>query len=256
MEWRPEKTKVRNNTVTIVSKLVQTVIHELKTLRGAFYRRLYLSRTDELSLVERFHQLFFDARAFNMTWRNISWMGHPILKCPMDLWLYQEIIHELRPHLIIESGTAFGGSALYLASICDLVGHGRVVTIDVEVRGERPKHPRITYLQGSSVSEKVMNQIRAEVEGQSPILVILDSDHRKEHVLAELETFSPLVTKGSYLIVEDTNLNGHPVEPDFGPGPAEAVEEFLVGHKNFTIDRTKEKLYLTFNPGGYLKKND
>ncbi len=114
--------------------------------------------------------------------------------------------------------------------------------------------PRITYLLGSSVSEEIVGRVAAEAEGQAPILVILDSDHRKEHVLAELGRYAPLVTTGSYLIVEDTNLNGHPVEPDFGPGPTEAVEEFLADRSDFTVDRSKEKLYLTFNPGGYLKK--
>ncbi len=240
--------------MTIVRALTRAVTHELKTLRGAFYWRLYLSRSQEANIVEQFHRLFYDARAFHKTWRNISWMGHQILKCPLDLWLYQEIVHRLRPGLIVETGTAFGGSALYLAHLCDLEGHGHVLTIDVEERGERPRHPRVTYLLGSSVSEETLDRVRAQAEGREPILVILDSDHAKDHVLAELEAYSPLVTKGSYLIVEDTNLNGHPVEPDFGPGPTEAVQEFLAGRKDFAVDRDQEKLYLTFNPGGYLKK--
>ena len=85
-------------------------------------------------------------------------------------------------------------------------------------------------------------------------MVILDSDHGKDHVLNELRTYSPFVTKGSYLIVEDTNINGHPVLHDFGPGPMEAVEDFLKENQNFTVDKSKEKFYLTFNPKGYLRK--
>ena len=107
-----------------VSTLARAIAHEIRTLRGAFYRRLYVSRANEQEIVDSFHRLYFDARAFNMTWRNTFWLGHPILKCPLDLWIYQEIITELRSAVIVETGTAFGGSALYLASICDIVGQG------------------------------------------------------------------------------------------------------------------------------------
>jgi cephalosporin hydroxylase len=238
-----------------LTTLSRALMHETRTLRGAFYRRLYVSSDDEQGIVDQFHRLYFDARAFNMTWRNTFWMGHAILKCPLDLWIYQELIVELKPAVIVECGTAFGGSALYLASICDMVGQGKVVTVDVEHRDGRPEHPRITYLTGSSTSDETFDRVLQETTGcDGPIVVILDSDHRKPHVLAELHRYAPIVSPGSYLIVEDTNLNGHPIEPDFGPGPAEAVEEFLASAPGFTVDRSREKLYLTFNPGGYLKK--
>ena len=238
-----------------LAALRRAAAHELRTLRGALYRRIALDPADERSVVTEFHRLYFDARAFNMTWRNTWFMGHAILKCPLDLWLYQEILHTVRPAVIVETGTAFGGSALYFASLCDLLDHGRVITVDVEPRANRPAHPRITYVDGSSAAPDVVRQVTAAIGRAAPVLVVLDSDHRREHVLAELEAYGPLVTKGSYLIVEDTNLNGHPVEPDHGPGPLEAVETFLRGHPEFAHDTAMDKFLLSFNPRGYLRRN-
>ena len=232
----------------------RALAHEIRTLRGAVYRRIALDPADERSVVSEFHRLYFDARAFNMTWRNTYFMGQPILKCPLDLWLYQEIVHVLRPAVIVETGTAFGGSALYLASICDLVGTGRVVTVDVTDRPGRPVHPRITYLTGSSVDPEIVARIRTGIGSASPVMVLLDSDHGRDHVLAELEAYAPLITKGSYLVVEDTNLNGNPVEPDYGPGPMEATEAFLADHPEFAHDAAMDKFLLSFNPRGYLKR--
>lgn len=238
----------------LLAGLRRAAAHELRTLRGALYRRVALDPADERSVVAEFHRLYFDARAFNMTWRNTWFMGHAILKCPLDLWLYQEILHAVRPAVIVETGTAFGGSALYFASLCDLLDNGRVITIDVEPRASRPAHPRITYLSGSSAAPDVIRQVTAAIGRAAPVLVVLDSDHRREHVLAELEAYGPLVTKGSYLIVEDTNLNGHPVEPDHGPGPLEAVETFLSSHPEFAHDTAMDKFLLSFNPRGYLRR--
>ena len=206
------------------------------------------------SLVDQFHTLYYERR--EQTWGETYWLGHHVLKCPLDLWIYQEILYEARPQLIIETGTYLGGSALFLASICDLLGSGEVLTIDIDRRDDRPRHPRITYLNGSSTSPRTLNQVRQRANGASPILVILDSGHRRDHVLAELDAYAPLVTPGSYLIVEDTNLNGHPVEARHGPGPAEAVAAFLARNDAFMRDERREKLLLTFNPGGYLRKRD
>lgn len=228
--------------------------HEVRTLRGALYRRIALDPADERSVVREFHRLYFDARAFNMTWRNTYFLGHAVLKCPLDLWLYQEMLHAVRPAVVVETGTAFGGSALYLASVCELLGSGRVVTVDVVERPGAPAHPRITYVTGSSVDPDVVARVRNEVADASPVMVLLDSDHRRDHVLAELEAYAPLVSPGSYLVVEDTNLNGHPVEPDHGPGPMEAAEAFLVRHPEFAHDASLDKFLLTFNPRGFLKR--
>lgn len=236
------------------SSLSRALLHEAKTLRGAFYRRIAASHQNEQALVAEFHRLYFDASAFHMTWRNTRWMGHDILKCPLDLWLYQEILFRLRPAVVVETGTAFGGSAHFLASMMDILGHGRVITIDVDARPGRPEHPRITYLTGSSVAPDMVDHVRSLVSTDAPVMVLLDSDHAQSHVLAELEAYAPLVSRGSYLIVEDTNLNGHPVLPDYGPGPMEALQAFLPSHPDFVHDTSMDKFFLTFNPKGWLKR--
>ncbi len=201
-------------------------------------------------VVDQFHRFYYESGV----WRNTFWLGISTQKCPLDLWIYQEIIFELRPDLIVECGTADGGSALYLASLCDLVQHGKVVTIDVEDRPGRPKHKRITYVLGSSTTRETSDRLSRLTRGLGRTLVILDSDHSKAHVLEELRIYSKLVTVESYLIVEDTNVNSHPVLPEFGPGPMEAVDDFLKENREFVIDRSRERLYLTFNPRGYLKR--
>jgi len=207
-------------------------------------------REGERTIIDQFHRLYYDSVVFS----NTSWLGVTALKCPLDMWIYQEIIHEVRPDVIVECGTAHGGSALFLASMCELLGKGQVVTMDVEEKPGQPQHPRIRYLLGSSTSGEIVEQVRDAVRDQDRVMVILDSDHSKDHVLAELGIYSELVTPGSYLIVEDTNL-GHPVRPDFGPGPMEAVEEFLAARTDFAADRSREKFFLTFNPGGYLRRS-
>ena len=213
-----------------------------------------MSKVDTSLLIDQFHTLYYDRK--EQTWGNTYWLGHHVLKCPLDLWTYQEILHELQPELIVETGTYLGGSALFLASICDLLGRGQVLTIDVDRREDRPPHPRITYLTGSSTSDPILRQVRRRAKDTSRVLVILDSGHAKEHVLSELHAYAPLVTPGSYLIVEDTNLNGRPVDTRHGPGPAEAVTEFLTRNDAFVRDESREKFLLTFNPGGYLKKRE
>ena len=209
-------------------------------------------KTVERPVVAAFHGLFYASSS--RTWDNMSWLGTGVLKCPFDLWSYQEIIVELRPDFIIETGTWDGGSALYMASICDLLGHGQIVTIDIADPGGRPDHPRITYVTGSSVADEIVADVRALVAGADTVLVVLDSDHRAEHVFHELQIYSEIVTPGSYLIVEDTNVNGHPVARWHGPGPMEAVERFLATSRGFVVDRSREKFFLTFNPSGYLRR--
>ena len=219
-----------------------------KRLRRSFYSQPWLVR----AATDRFHRLYYNRN--DRTWRNTRWLGTDVEKCPLDLWIYQEILHELRPEVIIETGTRHGGSARYLASLCDLIGTGRVLSIDIDEAAGRPEHDRIHYFTGSSTGPEASKFIRDFVGDASPVVVILDSDHARTHVLDEMELYSDFVTRGSYLIVEDTNVNGHPVDPGFGPGPWEAIETFMARDKRFEIDHEREKFFLTFNPRGYLKK--
>ena len=203
-------------------------------------------------VVRRFHRLYY--LTSRRTWRNTFFLGVPVAKCPLDLWVYQEIVNEVRPDLIVETGTAHGGSALYLATLCDLVGRGRVVSVDVVAREGLPQHPRVSYVVGSSVAPETFGRVSGQARPGETVMVVLDSEHTRGHVREELRLYGGLVTPGSYMIVEDTNVNGRPVLRSFGPGPAEAVAEFLASDPRFEADEGREKFYMTFNPGGYLRR--
>ena len=199
--------------------------------------------------ISRAHDVFYESDA----WTKATWLGAQALKNPLDLWIYQEILHETRPELVVETGTYRGGSALYLASMCDLLGVGEIVSVDIEpLREDYPAHPRITYLGGrSSTDPEVVAEIRARAEGR-PTLVVLDSDHSQAHVEAELSAYAPIVPVGCYVIVEDSNIGQ--IRKDLMPGPLQAVEVFLARTDEFVVDRDREKFLITFNPSGYLRR--
>ena len=207
-------------------------------------------------IVRDFHELYYSDHT--RTVGNTFWLGEHSAKCPLDLWIYQEILFERRPDLIVECGTFFGGTAHFLACMCDLVDNGRIITIDVRERQphRRPRHPRIEYRTGSSTAPEIVAGVHEAVAPGERVMVILDSDHHKDHVLGELQSYSPLITPGDYLIVEDSNVNGHPVRADHGPGPMEAIDEFLAGNDDFFIDESREKFFMTFNPRGYLRRRE
>lgn len=186
-------------------------------------------------------------------WMKTTWLGAQVLKCPLDLWIYQEILSRTRPDVIVETGTWAGGSALFLASICDLLREGRVITIDIDERNDRPSHSRITYVTGSSVDPAVVTRIRGEIGAEEKVMVILDSYHSKEHVLAELRAYGPLVSDDCYLIAEDTAA-AQMVPPIPDANPLEAVREFLAENEAFTVDEDCEKFLMTWHPGGYLRR--
>jgi cephalosporin hydroxylase len=200
-------------------------------------------------LVHRFNALY--CRHPQRTWRNTYWLGVRTVKCPLDLWVYQEILFRNRPDVIVETGTLRGGSAYFLACVCELLGSGRVMTIDIKQLGNPPEHERITYIRGSSITAETVSIVRDAIRPGESVMVVLDAIHRKQFVLNELRAYAPLVTRGHYLIVEDTNLN---YWDNFGPGPLEAVQEFLEFDegRDFRVDEEAEKFFMTFNPSGYL----
>ena len=203
------------------------------------------------AVVDQFHRLYYHSGG--RTWKNTTFFGVAVRKTPLDLWLYQELLHEVRPDVLIEAGTKFGGSAYYFARLFDLLDHGRVITIDVEPQPDRPEHPRLTYLTGSSADPAVADQVR-ELTGGGRAVVVLDSKHRRKHVLAELRLWSPFVPVGSYSVVEDSHADGHPVTTNIGAGPWDAITDFLAETDDFVIDESMHKFFMTFNPRGYLKR--
>lgn len=237
-------------------KIISKIKNELKIWRSLVRRRIFLSSKNEKEIIKKFHQLYYGPGnvVSGFPWHSTSWLGVRVFKCPFDLWTYQEIIYEKKPDIIVECGTADGGGALFFASMCGLVNNGRVISVDYRPRGNLPKHDRLSYIKGSSISDEVVDRIKKEIKNGERIMAVLDSDHTKDHVLRELAVYGQLVTVGDYLIVEDTNINGNPVAHDFGPGPMEAVKEFLAENNNFISDKSREKYYLSFNPGGYLKR--
>ncbi len=207
--------------------------------------------------LDSFHNFYYDNSG--RTWANTFYFGIKTLKFPLDLWIYQELIFRIKPDVIVETGTYKGGSALYLAHLCDAIGNGRVITIDKlasskTIARRALSHPRIKFIRGSSVSPNIIKRVKKLIQPKDTVMVILDSDHSKKHVLAELQAYGKLVTKGSYMILEDTNINGHPVFPDFGPGPMEALEIFKRRNNKFISDAAAEKFFITFNPRGYLRR--
>jgi cephalosporin hydroxylase len=181
------------------------------------------------------------------------WLGHDIIKTPWDCWCYQEIIWETRPDYVIELGVMFGGATHFYASILDLVGHGEVLGIDITLAKAKPAaSKRITYLEGSSTSHEMLEDVRSRVQGKR-VLVIADSDHEKNHVLAEIRAYAPFVNVGGYFIVEDS-LNDvmgyHPVPNE---GPKAAAEAYLAENGDFVMDRRwAERYIMSLNPNGFL----
>jgi cephalosporin hydroxylase len=198
---------------------------------------------------------------------NFTWLGRPIIQFPQDIMAMQEIIWSIKPDLIIETGIAHGGSLIFYASMLELLGGGQILGIDIDIREhnriEIEKHPmfkRITMLEGSSIDDDIAKKVCDFAKDKKQILVALDSYHTHNHVLRELQLYSPLVTKGSYLVVFDTSIEdmpkgSFPDRPwDKGNNPKTAVWEFLKTNDRFEIDKEIEnKLLITVAPDGYLK---
>lgn len=200
---------------------------------------------------------------------NFSWMGRPVIQFPQDIVAMQEIIWNVKPDLIVETGIAHGGSLIMYASFMEMMGiEGEVLGVDIDIREYNRKeienHPmfkRITMFEGSSISNEIVEQVKTFAEKHQTILVVLDSNHTHDHVLKELELYSDLVSIGSYCVVFDTIVEDMHDEMftdrpwGIGNNPKTAVLEFLKGNNNFVIDNEiEDKLLITVAPDGYLKR--
>jgi cephalosporin hydroxylase len=195
----------------------------------------------------------------------VTWLGIPIIQLPEDILMMQELIHKVRPDIIVETGIAHGGSAIFYASILELLGKGQVISIDKEIRTynrlaiqSHPMSKRITLIEGSSTDERVLTQVRSFIQPGATVLVVLDSNHTYAHVREEMEKYASLVTRGSYLVVFDGVMEILADVPHGSPtwssdNPAAAIRDFLAGHPEFEVDPYYNRLAVSYCPAGFLK---
>lgn len=203
----------------------------------------------------QYHQWYYNS----LVWRTTTWMGIECYKSVSDMWNYQEILVDLKPSLVIEFGTLYGGSALYYANVLRQIGEPfRVLSVDIDHRllaSAAQRDPDVTFVQSSSTDSSIVDRITAlKNEYPGKIFAILDSDHSMKHVLAEMKLLRPLLSSGDFLVVEDSNINGHPVLPGWGPGPYEAIEAY---EREFPDDYShaaerEGKFGWSFAPNGFL----
>lgn len=204
----------------------------------------------QMPVISAFHTLWYGTDDNLTTWQSVAWRGVNVMKCPLDLWMYTELVFErLRPTTIIETGTAHGGSALFFADLCDLMGRGHVLTIDIFDPPKPFAHPRVTTLRGSSIDPDILAQVgrwHADHHDGGPTLISLDSDHTPGHVAQELTVYTLLTRPGDFVVVEDSNVAG---------GPTAAITDFLAKDPGaWSIDLLCHRFLLTFNPGGWLQR--
>jgi len=197
---------------------------------------------------------------------NFSWMGRPVIQLPEDLLMMQELIHKVQPQVIIETGLAHGGSSVFYASLMEALGGGRVISIDIEIRPHNRKaieaHPlkkRITLFERSSTAPETIEEVRNLISPNEKVMVVLDSNHTKDHVRRELELYGPLVTSGSYIVAADgimedlTDVPGGKAEWT-RDNPKAAVHEFLAVHREFELDSEPTRLGVTYWPDAFLRR--
>ena len=197
---------------------------------------------------------------------NFSWLGRAVIQLPEDLMMLQEVICRVRPDVVIETGVAHGGGTVFYASLMELLGHGRVIGVDIEIRPDNRRaienHPlakRITLIERSSTDPQTLHEIKQRLGSDQNVLVVLDSNHSKAHVLHELRMYSPLVSSGSYIVATDGNMHDLHDLPGGKPewctdNPRTAVHEFLQSHPEFEIDSEPTRLGVTYWPDAYLRR--
>ncbi|HET7541379.1 MAG TPA: CmcI family methyltransferase [Polyangiaceae bacterium] len=208
-------------------------------------------------VIDAYHLYWYHS---DQTWQKNKYLGFEVKQAPSDLWIYQELIFAQRPRFILQTGVSQGGSVVFFAHLLDLIQappSALVIGVDIVLTdaAKRIDHPRVRLIEGSSVSSDTIETIRSLVPNQRGF-VSLDSDHSREHVLAELRAYAQFVELGSHMVAEDTNVNGHPVFPDFGPGPYEAVEDFLASDTGFVRDDAvwRERHLFSLHQYGWLKR--
>ena len=229
----------------------------------------YITRMEADADFAKTNQAWIESSIAHRYSYNFSWMGRPIIQYPQDIVAMQELIWEVQPDLIIETGIAHGGSLILYASLLQLLGgNGRIIGVDIDIRAHNRKeieaHPmfnRITLVEGSSVGADTLERVKQLAKGSKRVMVVLDSNHTHEHVLKELELYSPFVSKDSYLVVFDTIVEQLPKalagDRPWGPGdnPRTAVHAFLKNNNDFVIVKSiQDKLKITAAPDGYLKR--
>lgn len=219
------------------------------------YRQRYEASLREWLFYHQRKIVFFQSR----------WQGISTLKNPLDMWVYQQLLYEIKPDIFIEIGSKYGGSALFFAHVFDAMGKGRVISIDIDRSNYHVKHPRIIEITGNSGSSDVVNQTRELCQGQQ-VMLIHDGSHTYEDVLRDLNIYSKFISVGSYMIIEDGIVDLYPTivenpktdqsfEPRFkGLGPLWAITEFLMKNKDFEVDNAQERYWLTQSPQGFLKR--
>jgi cephalosporin hydroxylase len=198
-----------------------------------------------------------DLLARTGNWGRTTWLGVPIWQNVLDLWTIQEAIAEVRPELLIETGTNRGGSALFYAHLMDHLGGGRVLTIDIE-RLHTLDHPRVEFLHGSSTDPDIVGRVRKAAESaRGPVMVILDGNHARDHVAKELELYAPFVTPGSLLLSQDGVIDQLAMFADSRPGPLPANQAFLARHPEFEYDHQRnEQFIITQHPLGWMRRRE
>ena len=197
---------------------------------------------------------------------NFTWMGRRVIQLPEDLLMMQELIHKVQPEVIIETGLAHGGSSVFFASLFEVLGRGRVISIDIEIRPHNRKaieaHPlekRITLIEGSSIAPETLAEVRSLISPHEKVMVFLDSNHAREHVLKELELYGPLVACGSYIVAADGVMEDLADVPGgkaawTKDNPKAAVHEFLAAHPEFELDSEPTRLGVTYWPDAFLRR--
>jgi cephalosporin hydroxylase len=207
-------------------------------------------------VIDQFHRYWYDAPD---SWQKSHWLGFGLKQLPFDLQNYHDILWEMRPACVVQTGVSEGGSMAFFAHMMDALGappEALVIGIDITLGADarRLAHPRIRLIEGSSTEASTLDQVRSLLPAGARGLVSLDSDHSRDHVLAEMRLYAEFVPVGGYMVVEDTNINGHPVLPGLWPGPYEAVDDFLATRSDFVHDHRWRRLLFSFHHHGWLRR--